>query len=344
MTTAAGLFINGKRIINNWRDQAPTTETGTLDLTAGKPVQIEVDYYENGGGAEVNLGWLTPNSKLLTQAVKLAKQSDVAVVYANNFESEGADLANIDLPSDQNALINAVAAANPNTVVVLNTGSAVTMPWLSKVRGVIEAWYPGQESGNAIAALLFGDVNPSGKLPVTFPATLNQVPASTKAQWPGVNGKVHYSEGLDVGYRWYDAKKLTPLFPFGYGLSYTTFKFSDLKVTPSALAPGKTVTVTAQVTNTGTRAGAEVAQLYLTDPSSTGEPGRQLKGFDKITLAPGASKPVQFTIAAPDAAYWNTATQQWTLQRGAYMVHVGDSSQALPLAGSFTVAATSAVS
>jgi beta-glucosidase len=222
------LIVDGKTVIDNWGDHGSQTKTATLDLTQGEAADIEIDYYQGTGDALVSLGWTIPGSDPLGDAVATAKKADVAVVYANDFESEGSDLANIDLPGQQNALIEAVAKANPHTVVVLNTGSAVTMPWIDDVAGVLEAWYPGQESGNAIASLLFGDTNPSGKLPVTFPKSLADVPASTDAQWPGVDGKVQYSEGLDVGYRWYDAKDVAPLFPFGYGLSYTTFRVSGL--------------------------------------------------------------------------------------------------------------------
>ncbi|HEX3791986.1 MAG TPA: glycoside hydrolase family 3 C-terminal domain-containing protein [Pseudonocardiaceae bacterium] len=331
------LYVNGQLVIDNWRDQAATTETGQVTLTAGTPVQIEVDYYQGTGDATVNLGWEQPGNDLVAQAAATAAKSDVAIVYANDFESEGSDLANIDLPGDQNALIEAVAAANPNTIVVLNTGSAVTMPWLNQVKGVLEAWYPGQQSGNAIAALLYGDVNPSGKLPVTFPTSLAQVPASTAAQWPGVNGQVDYSEGLDVGYRWYDAQNLQPLYPFGYGLSYTNFAFSDERVDGSTLRENGKLTVTADVTNTGRVAGSEVAQLYLSDPKSTGEPTDQLKGFQKIDLKPHQTKQVTFQVTAQDASYWNTDAQAWALGTGRYTVRIGDSSRNLPLSGSFSV-------
>lgn len=337
------LFINGNQVIDNWRDQAPTTETAQVHLTAGHPVDVEVDYYQGGGGATVSLGWLVPGSGLLQQAVDLARDSDVAVVYANKFESEGGDLDDIDLPADQNRMINAIADANPNTIVVLNTGSAVTMPWLSKVKGVIEAWYPGQESGNAIAALLFGDVNPSGKLPVTFPRSLDQVPAHTPAQWPGVDGKVHYSEGLQVGYRWYDAQHLTPLYPFGYGLSYTSFRFSHLTLSADTLSATGAIDVSFDVTNTGHRDGAEVAQLYLTDPASTGEPGRQLKGFAKVALHPDQTRTVHLQVRPKDGAYWNPALQRWTLQAGTYTVQIGNSSRSLPLSSTFTVAHSTGV-
>ena len=219
-----------------------------------------------------------------SSAASLAASSSVAVVFASLGESEGSDLTSIDLGSSDDSLIWSVAAANPHTIVVLNTGSAVTMPWLSSVAGVLEAWYPGQEDGTAIASLLFGSSDPSGHLTVTFPTSLSQVPASTAAQWTGQNGTVQYSEGIDVGYRWYDTKALTPLFPFGYGLSYTSFSFSNLKV--GTLPAGGAATVTATVTNTGSRAGADVAQLYVSDPSASGQPPRQLEGFARISCNP----------------------------------------------------------
>ncbi|HEV2346707.1 MAG TPA: glycoside hydrolase family 3 C-terminal domain-containing protein [Actinocrinis sp.] len=284
-----------------------------------------------GGGVTVNYNDGSNN----TTAASLAASSSVAVVFVNKGESEGSDLSNIDLTSAQNSLISAVAAANPHTVVVLNTGSAVTMPWLSSVSGVLEAWYPGQEDGNAIAALLFGDVDPSGKLPVTFPTSLSQVPANTAAQWPGTNGTVQYSEGLDVGYRWYDAKGLTPLFPFGYGLSYTSFSFSNLSISP--LVKGGAATVTATVTNTGSREGADVVQLYVTDPAASGEPPKQLEGYTRVDLQPGASKAVSFPLTQTNLQYWNDTASAWATSTGNYTVSVGDSDANLPLTGTLAV-------
>jgi beta-glucosidase len=272
-------------------------------------------------------------------AATAAAASQTAIVFVNQPESETRDLTSIRLPGGQDQLIQAVAAANPNTIVVLNTGGPVTMPWLSRVRGVLEAWYPGQEDGNAIAAVLFGDVNPSGHLPETFPKSLSQVPASTAAQWPGLNGQVKYSEGLDVGYRWYDANKVTPLFPFGFGLSYTTFSFSRLSISPSTATALGTVQVTATVTNTGTTTGAEVAQLYLAAPGAAGEPPRQLKGFERVTLGPGHSARVHFTLTPADLSYWDSRTGSWAVAGGTYRAMVGDSSALadLPLRGSFRV-------
>lgn len=285
----------------------------------------------------------------LGSAAAAAKAAAVALVFVNDPEGEGRDLANLSLPGNQNDLITAVAQANPHTIVVLNTGSPVLMPWLSQVAGVAEAWYPGQEDGNAIASVLFGEVNPSGKLPVTFPRSESATPTSTPEQFPGVNGQVHYSEGLDVGYRGYQAKGIAPLFPFGYGLSYTHFKFSNLQVTPSVVQnkvsgpqAGQSqplVHVSAKVTNTGSRAGAEVAQLYLGDPAAAHEPPRQLKGFQKVYLQPGQSSTVHFTLSGHALSYWQQAANGWVVPDGTFTVSVGDSSAAagLPLHHSFVV-------
>jgi beta-glucosidase len=272
----------------------------------------------------------------LSQATALAQSSDVAIVFASdNYGNEEHDSTTIDLPGTQNQLISSVAAVNPHTIVVLDTNSASSMPWLNQVAGVFEAFYPGQEIGTAVAALLFGDVNPSGKLPVTFPQSLADVPANTAAQWPGTNGQIQYSEGLDVGYRWYDAKNITPLFPFGFGLSYTSFGFSNIHV--GAMSGGN-ATVTATLTNTGTRAGTDVAQLYVGDPAASGEPPHQLQGFQRVTLNAGQSQTVTFTVTAHELAYWNTTTNQWTTPAGTYQILVGDSSRNLPVNGNLTVA------
>jgi beta-glucosidase len=303
---------------------ATSTSSGTV-------APIDAIRKRAGSGAAVTYN----DGKDVDAAVSAARSASVAVVCVGYGENEGADQAGIDLPSDQNALVQQVAAANPNTVVVLNTGSAVTMPWLGQVKGVVEEWYAGQEVGDSLAALLFGDVNPSGKLPVTFPASLADVPAHTAAQWPG-QGDVKYSEGLQVGYRWYDAQGIAPLFPFGFGLSYTSFAFSGLQV--GGLDGSGEATVKATVTNTGSRAGAEIAQLYVGDPASTGEPAKQLRGFQRVELQPGASATVTFTVSAHDLAYWDTSSSSWTTPAGAYRIMVGDSSRSLPLTGTLDVA------
>ena len=332
------LFVNGQQIISNWADQPPTTKSGSITLTAGQPATIEVDYFQDGGGSQLDLNWQVPNQNLQAQAVTAATGKDMALVFVDTTEGEGADLPNIDISAAQNSLISAVAAANPNTVVVVNSGSAVTMPWANSVKGIIENWYPGQEDGNAIAALLYGDVNFSGKLPVTFPQSLADVPASTTAQWPGQNGTVQYSEGLDVGYRWYDAQNKTPLYPFGFGLSYTSFAYSNLTVgTPDASG---NVAVGFDVKNSGSVAGTEVPQIYVGQPSSVGEPPKNLRSFTRVTVAPGATQHVSATLDARSFQYWNTTTPgqgTWTNANGANAIYVAASSRDIRLTGVVTI-------
>ncbi|HEX3614935.1 MAG TPA: glycoside hydrolase family 3 C-terminal domain-containing protein [Solirubrobacteraceae bacterium] len=290
-----------------------------------------------------------------TAAAAAAAAAQVAIVFASYPEGEGSDLTSISLPNNQDAMIEAVAAANPNTIVVLNTGGPVLMPWLSSVKSVIEDWYPGQDDGSAIAAVLYGDIDPSGHLPETFPTSLAATPTASPSQFPGVAGKVDYSEGLDVGYRWYDAKNVTPLFPFGYGLSYTSFGFSDLKViTPqpvtnktsgpdaSAGQGARVARVSAVITNTGAVRGSDVVQLYIGDPQVAGEPPRQLEGFKRVTLKPGVSQTVTFAITGHELSYFNTTANGWTLPNGRFSLYVGDSSAltSLPLRGKLKVTKT----
>ena len=256
-------------------------------------------------------------------AAAVAKSADVVLVMVGNKDGEGHDRPDLLLPKGQNALVSAVAAANPRTVVVLKTGGAVLMPWLNDVPAALEAWYPGEEDGNVVADLVFGDVNPSGKLPLTFPAAENQTPASTPEQYPGVKGTATYSEKLQVGYRWYDAQNVTPLFPFGFGLSYTTFEFANLAVSQSGVA--------VDVTNTGSREGAEVVQVYVAAPRAAGEPPKQLKGFAKVTLKAGETRRVSISLDARAFSIWDTGANRWATVPGDHEILVGDSSRNLPL-------------
>ncbi|MGB8480338.1 MAG: glycoside hydrolase family 3 C-terminal domain-containing protein [Acidobacteriaceae bacterium] len=274
------------------------------------------------------------NGSDLAEAAAVAKAAKVAIVFVNTDDSEGRDRPNLELPDHQDELVEAVAAANPNTIVVLNTGGPVLMPWVDKISGLIEAWYPGQEDGNAIATILYGDVNPSGKLPLTFPLTADEIPTSTTAQWPGVNGRSTYSEKLDVGYRWYDAHHVQPLFPFGYGLSYTTFKLGDLRVTPEKITgmDSKTnVQVDLQVKNTGKREGAEVIQVYVEQPERNGEPPRQLRAFTKVDLDAGQSKSVRLDLTPRSFSIYDLDLHAWKMPGGKYKILVGTSSRDLPL-------------
>jgi beta-glucosidase len=311
----------------------------TVQLRAGHPVPITINYSSDGDliDNEVHLGWRTPSQSGIPAAVAAARKADVAVVFANNALGEGMDQTSLSLPGDQNQLIDAVAHANPHTVVVLNTGSPVLMPWLHEVSGVMEVWYPGQQFGTAIAALLFGDADPGGRLPVTFPASPNQGPAAANQpnHYPGVNGTVAYTEGLDVGYRWYDTTGQHPLFPFGYGLSYANFAVSGPRASYDPRSGD--AAVTARVTNTSRRAGPATVELFLQSPRTAQEPPKQLKGYVHVSLAPGQSRIVHFTLKSTDLAYFNAARSQWTVAPGRYQALVGTSSTGLGQAASFEI-------
>ena len=278
-------------------------------------------------GVDSKLKWATPSTvhAAIQNAVAAAKSAKFAlVVVADDTETEGADRPNLRLPLAQNALVSAVAKANPHTVVVVQAGAPIAMPWLDHVPALLDTWYPGQTNGTALANVLFGKVDPSGHLPVTFPMKLADVPAASPERFPGIDGHVHYSEGLLVGYRWYDAKHIQPMFPFGFGLSYTHFKYSNLKLSRNEVNGVTSIEVSARVTNTGHVQGTDVAQLYLGMPSSTGEPPRKLVDFRRVTLAPGQSKVVHFTITPRDEWWWGK--NGWTESSGTYSVYVGDSS------------------
>ena len=280
-------------------------------------------------------------------AAELAKKSDVAIVFAHQWTSEDMDLPNLSLPDNQDRVIEKVAAANPRTIVVLETGTAVTMPWLEKVSGVVEAWYAGSKGADAVASILFGDVNPSAKLPMTFPRSEEDLPRSQIATPPPgathvgegmktgeakASFSVHYDEGVKVGYKWYDAEKKPVLFPFGYGLSYTTYSYSGLKVTP-----GTETAVTFTVKNTGSRAGTEIAEVYAALPASVGEPPKRLVGWSRVKLNPGESREVSVAVDPKYLSVFDEAADGWKLVPGEYSFMVGGSSQALPLSGKVTL-------
>jgi len=279
-------------------------------------------------------------------AATLAAASNVAIVFESQWESEGMDLVDLSFSSDQDALVAAVAAANPHTIVVLENGGAQIMPWLASVSAVLEAWYPGQAGGQAIADILFGKVNPSGKLPITFPASVADLPRPTiPIPSPPTSTAVfnvdYTIEGYNVGYKWYEAQGIQPLFAFGYGLSYTTFSISNAQLTPDASASDG-FQVSFNLTNTGTVAGAEVAQVYLGLPADTGEPPQRLVGWSKVLLQPGAQQQMTVTVDASASShplsYWSTTSNSWVTAPGEYTVYVGNSSDNVTTAGTFTVA------
>ena len=294
---------------------------------------------QNAAGPNVKVTYTPGNDNGTTdipQAVAAAKAATDAIIYVNAPEGEETDLTTLDLSATDESMISQVAAANPNTIVVINSGSPVVMPWLNSVAGVFENWYGGQETGAAMAALIFGTVNPSGKLPLTFPSSLSQVPAQTTAQWPGTSTGVTYSEGVKIGYRWYQSQNITPAFPFGYGLSYTSFSFSNLSV--GAFNANGRATVTATVTNTGSKAGADVAQMYVSDPAASQDPPEQLAGFQRVTLSPGQSTTVTFPLTIHNLADFSPTDNAWEAQAGTYGISVGDSSASRPLTGSTSLA------
>jgi len=282
-----------------------------------------------------------PAAELRDEAVAVARGSDAAIVVVGNapkLEGEGFDRKSMDLPAGQDELIEAIAAANPHTIVVVMAGAPVTMTkWIDKVAAVVFAWYAGQEAGHAIGDVLYGVVNPSGKLPVTFPKAFADSPAY--GHYPGENLHVDYAEGIYVGYRGFDKKGVEPLFPFGYGLSYTTFAYGPLKIDANAVKVGQPVSMSLSVRNSGRRAGAEVVQLYLAPPpSGVDRPAKELKGFARVTLEPGQAKTVSFTLDQAAMSYYDTGVHDWVAEPGRFTVLVGASSRDIRARGSFDLA------
>lgn len=341
----ADVELDGKRIIEGGRLFGGSRLIKTSDglLNQGQMVRLEAGVRHRlkltvkASAVEplrLRLAWTTPalRRRLLDEAATAAKAAPAAIVFAHVEGTEGEDNHTLALPYRQDELIEAVAAANPNTVVVLNTGAPVLMPWVDRVKAVLQMWYPGQRGGQATADLLTGKANPSGRLPVTFPATDSQTAVAQPERFPGVGGRQAYSEGVRVGYRWYDAEGAKPLFPFGHGLSYTRFDYSGLKVTP--IADGLEVVFTLR--NAGSRDGAEVAQVYVDGPSAPPEglafAPRILAGFERVTLRAGESREIRVKVARRALSYWSPRAKAWRLPPGPRQVRVGGSSRDLPLA------------
>ncbi|RPJ82769.1 MAG: glycosyl hydrolase, partial [Acidobacteria bacterium] len=263
------------------------------------------------------------------EAVLLARRSALVIAFGIRSEGEGFDLADLSLPWGQDEVIDAVATANPNTIVVLETGNPVSMPWRDNVKAIVQAWYPGQAGGQAIAEVLTGTVNPSGRLPITFPADLAQTP---RPELPGLGTPwgtpitIRCDEGAEVGYRWYAQKNHKPIYAFGYGLSYTRFDYKDLKV-----SGGETITASFTVTNTGKGEGADLPQLYLTD--APGEKRMRLLGFERVQLRPGESRRVTMTADPRLLARFEAGADQWRISNGTYRVALGKSANDFVLTG-----------
>lgn len=351
---AAGLgkvFVDGKLVADAWThwqkgrtffEEGCDEVTGSVTLQAGKSHEVVIEFatkdFATLGLAAFACGVGRPlGDEAIAEAVNAARDADVALVFVGRngeWDTEGSDLPSIELPGRQNELVAAVAAANPNTVVVLQTGGPVEMPWLGSVAGLLEAWYPGQEAGNAIADVLTGAAEPGGRLPQTFPVRWADNPAHSQDRevYPGLEGKVRYEEGVFVGYRHYDKLGLKPLFPFGFGLSYSTFSLADLTVDASGFEDDGTVTANVVVTNTGARAGSTVVQLYVgDDEASVPRPRKELRAFEKVHLQAGESRKVSLSLDARAFAFFDVAARQWVVEAGAFTLLAGQSAEDLPL-------------
>ena len=329
------VFLDDKLIINNWTDHGALYDTYEIKLEKGKANKLVVEFYQHAGDAVIQMGWNydapVRQKSLIEEATELAKSCDIAIIFAglsNALESEGRDPATIELPSKQKDLIMEVAKVNPNTIVVLNGGVALSVqPWLKDVKALLDMFYLGQETGNAIASVLFGDVNPSGKLPFSFIKNTDQSPAFKDYLNPDL--KIKYSEGVFVGYRYLDKNKLEPEFPFGFGLSYTTFEYNNIKVKDLGK---KMYEISAEIKNTGKIKGNEIAQLYLSDKeSSVPRPLKELKGFSRVSIEPGETKTIVMKLKERDFAFWDIVSNNWKVEPGEFELLVGSNSRDIKL-------------
>ncbi len=369
----ARLVLNAQVLIAE-SAAVPQTDSVTLDLIGGQEYDLEINYFmdaaaqllngaggmfSDGGIAKIRFAWTTPEDVLppnIQEAVDAARDADVAIVAVRDINTESMDRQSLQLQQDQDRLVSAVAAVNPRTIVVLQTGGPVLMPWIDEVEAVVETWYMGQEQGDVVAGILYGDYNPSGKLPITFPSSEDAQPINTIEGRLGTPAEPYvgsgpvpvndFSEGVYVGYRGYDKAGIEPLFPFGYGLSYSTFEYSKAQAKPKSLkidgnSKNNKVTVEFNVTNTSDRAGTEVAQVYVQFPIGMDVPAKQLVGFKRVSLEAGETKKVAITVDADSAAHplsmWYEPLDSWLTPEGSYKLLVGGSSAELPLEAQFTI-------
>ncbi|HEY3779857.1 MAG TPA: glycoside hydrolase family 3 C-terminal domain-containing protein [Fimbriimonadaceae bacterium] len=324
------VYIDGKVVVENWGYHGSVSAKGYIKLEKGHRYPVEIDYIQGTGGAEVLFAWKKlPSGRKpwIDEAVRVAKSADKAIVFvgANHDEdTEGSDKSNLSMPDDSDELVSEVLKVRPDAIIVLINGTPVAMPWVDQAHAILEAWYPGMECGNAIADVLFGKANPSGKLPVSFPKRLEDSPAHALGDYPPKGGVLKYDEGVLVGYRWYDAKKIEPLFPFGFGLSYTTFKMSIAQT----VVTGPEVAVTVNVANTGRRAGGTVAELYVSELGpKVMRPEKELKAFQKVYLEPGESKTVILHLNKRSFSYYSADSHDWVTDGGEYDLLLGSSSR-----------------
>ncbi len=349
------LFVDDQKVIEDWKEHADTLAVHSMNLEAGKPYKVRLEYFQHGGGASAAFGVGTGNDPALQEAVEKARQADVVVLCAGftaSSEGEGYDRL-YQLPGGREELIKKVVAANPKTVLVLTAGGSVkTDGWVDQLPALLHAWYPGQEGGTAVAKILFGEVSPSGKLPISWERRWEDSPTYNSyydpklEQGPGgdvrsdgeARGHVKYSEGVFLGYRHFDRSETKPLFPFGHGLSYATFEYSNLKITPAKVGGNSPVTVAFDIKNTGKLTGAEVAQVYVGDGHSKVErPVKELKGFSKVLLKPGETRHVTVNLDRRAFSYFDADKNQWTVDPGEFTISVGSSSQLIRFSGKVNV-------
>ena len=352
----AKVFIDGKLVADAWTnwtkgrtffEEGCDEVVGVVNLEAGRAHDVVIEFatkdFATLGLAAFACGIGRPlGDQAIAEAVAAARAAETAVVFIGRngeWDTEGSDLDGIILPGRQNELVEAVAAANPRTIVVLQTGGPVEMPWADKVAAILEAWYPGQEAGNAIADVLTGAAEPGGRLPQTFPVRWADNPAHSQDRevYPGLAGKVRYEEGIFVGYRHYDRIGMTPLYPFGFGLGYTSFALSDLVIDDSGFESDGKLLVSVTATNTGERTGSTVVQLYVSDDKSTEpRPAKELKAFEKVHLAPGETRTVTLALDARAFAWYREAARHWLVEAGSFTIRLGQSSADLPLSASIS--------
>lgn len=345
------LRVDGREVVNAWDTwqrgqnyfgEANDEAIGWIALEAGRAYEVVVEYAAGGtkalGVKAVRVGVAKPlGQEAIERAVELARASDAVVLCVGlngEWDTEGQDRPDLELPGHQNELIERVATVNPRTVVLLQSGAPVTMPWLDRVSAVLQAWYPGQECGLAIADVLLGKADPGGRLPQTFPVRLEDDPAF--GNYPGEQGRVRYEEGIFVGYRHYEHERIRPLFPFGHGLSYTRFDYSPVRLSTDEMAPGGELTLTLDVTNTGDRAGQEVIQVYVRDEAaSVPRPEKELKAFAKLALELGETGSVSLRLGMRSLAFFDEVRDAWVAEPGRFELLVGASSQDIRARASF---------